>query len=135
MKKWLFKILLSLYILLLSGSGHLYTQKHQLSKSSISSAYIIVEKKSSEGLFLNKIRSAEFKQQNGRCCVLDTEDTEEEFSSNSKGLLKNSYFLNFLDYNNPAVHSSVFISNKANYCKIVSLLSNKIYRLFQVFRI
>ncbi|MGO4771233.1 hypothetical protein ACEN2I_06185 [Flavobacterium sp. W22_SRS_FK3] len=130
MKKGFTKFLL-LLVILFSGYGNFYGHFNDLSDMKISSAILI--KRSAYGeKYLDKRHSFEtFKR---KACFLDNEDTEENFSTIQKQLVKNNYFLNFLSHNKLAVYSVAF-TKKVNDCKIFNLLSNKVYLLFQVFRI
>lgn len=133
MKKSLFRFLLFLCIILLSGISQLHAQLYSI--SGFNTSYIAVKKENSGELFSNKVHSFEFKKLRRKACLLDNEEKEEEFSSIQKQLVKSSFFLNVIYNNKLATLTSTFISKKVGYFKSFNLLSNKVYLLFQVFRI
>ncbi|MNY33489.1 hypothetical protein D3C86_1677700 [compost metagenome] len=130
MKKWFIKFLL-LFIILLGGHGNINAQISQFTHQKVK-LLIPTKGNSSAEHYLDKGQSFQiFKR---KACLLDNEETEENFSLVQKQPLKSSYFLSFLCSNKLAEYSVAF-TKKVNYCKIFSLLSNKVYILFEVFRI
>jgi hypothetical protein len=130
MKKWFIKFLL-LFIILLGGHGKVNAQISQFTHQHVKFIISIKGNSSSEH-YLDGGRS--FQTFKRKACLLDNEETEENFSVIQKQLLKSTYFLNFLGSNKWAEYSVAF-TKKVNYRKIFSLLSNKVYILFEVFRI
>jgi hypothetical protein len=118
MKKWSIKILLSLGILL-CGYATVHGYFTPFSENSLHTAFHI--KTSSD-------------KANLLGCLVDNEENDENFSSIQKQLVKNNYFLNFLCSDKAALYSST-LTKKVNTGKIFSLPANKVYLLFQVFRI
>lgn len=129
MKKWFTNFTLLLVILLI-GYGSVYISSSQFSEKKPHSS-ALQEIKLDTGTYLAKRHFVEtFKR---KCCLLDNEENEENFSTIQKQLVKSSYFLHFLCSNKFAVCPA--FNKKANNFKISTLLSNKVYLRFQVFRI
>ncbi|ABQ07412.1 hypothetical protein [Flavobacterium johnsoniae] len=129
MKKWFASFTLLLVVLLM-GYGSVYTSSSQFSEKKPQPA-ALREIKSDTGAYLAKRHSVEtFKR---KCCLLDNEENEENFSTIQKQLVKSSCFLHFLLRNKFAVCPA--FNKKADNFKIFALLSNKVYLRFQVFRI
>ncbi len=129
MKNWCTKLLLSIVILLNGyGTGYAHT-------------VIVTYKKFSFCATANDIKQQQklgagrtFETFKRKMCLFDNEENEENFSSVQKQLVKSNYFLIFHSSNH-FVHSATAFTQKVNDCKIFSLLDNKVYLLFQVFRI
>ncbi|MCC9065022.1 hypothetical protein ACHRV1_25795 [Flavobacterium aquidurense] len=129
MKKWFTKFLL-LFIILLGGQGNVNAQSSQLSHHQLNLIIPVIN--SVPGHCLDRGRFFEtFKR---KACLLDNEETEENFAGIQKQLVKSTYFLNFLGSNKLTEYTVAF-TKKVNYRKIFNLFSNKVYVLFQVFRI
>ncbi|MDQ6532147.1 hypothetical protein [Flavobacterium sp. LHD-85] len=130
MKKWFIKFLPSL-IILLSGYGNAYANSNQFANNKLHCTVFVNGNLNTEN-YTTKNHSFETFKRKG--CLLDNEENEENFSSIQKQLAKSNYFLSFL-CNNKFVVSSTDFTKKVNDCKIFTLLYNKVYLLFQVFRI
>ncbi|SFC75795.1 hypothetical protein [Flavobacterium phragmitis] len=129
MKNWCTKLLLSIVILLSGyGSGYAHTSIITYKKLSFCATFHGIEHQQ----ILGTGRSFEtFKR---KMCLFDNEENEEHFSTVQKQIAKNNYFLTF-HRNSPFAVSATAFTQKVNDCKIFSLLDNKVYLLFQVFRI
>ncbi|MEN2399155.1 hypothetical protein GKZ90_0005170 [Flavobacterium sp. MC2016-06] len=130
MKKWSIKILLSLGILL-CGYATVHGYFTPFSENSLHTAFHI-KTSSDKANLLDRNQSFERFKRKG--CLVDNEENDENFSSIQKQLVKNNYFLNFLCSDKAALYSST-LTKKVNTGKIFSLPANKVYLLFQVFRI
>jgi hypothetical protein len=130
MKKWLTKILLSFGILLCG-----YASMHGcFSHFTENSLYTSVHIKSTPDKASYSDRNQSFERFKRKGCLVDNEENDENFSSIQKQLVKNNYFLN-LFCSNKAVLYTTALTKKVNTGKIFSLPANKVYLLFQVFRI
>lgn len=130
MKNWCIKLLLSI-VILLNGYGNVYAHT-VTSKGADFSLSLISKTDFNTEHQINRGRSFEsFKR---KICLFDNEENEENFSSVQKQIVKSNYFLLF-HCNNPFAVSTTAFTKKVNDCKIFSLLDNKVYLLFQVFRI
>jgi len=131
MRKWFTHFTL-LSVILLLGYGSSYTcASHPFSQKKTSSAERR-EINSDNGTYLARKHFVEtFKR---KICLFDNEENEDNFSAAQKQLVKNNYFLIFHSSNH-FVASATALTQKVNDCKIFSLLDNKVYLLFQVFRI
>lgn len=129
MKNWCAKFLLSIAILL-NGYGTIYAHHN-----------IVISKKISFCTLYNNVqnepvlnRGRSFESFKRKMCLFDNEENEENFSSVQKQLVKSNYFLIFHISSHFAASATAF-TQKVNGSKIFSLLDNKVYLLFQVFRI
>ncbi|MEN2412210.1 hypothetical protein [Flavobacterium mesophilum] len=130
MKNWCTKLLLSI-VILLNGYGNVYAH----------STTSIVNDFSSSLIFKTDFNTAHqinhgrlFETFKRKICLFDNEENEDNFSASQKQLAKSNYFLTFHSSNHFVVSATAF-TQKVNDCKIFSLLDNKVYLLFQVFRI
>lgn len=130
MKKWFIKFLL-LFITLLGSHNNVSSQVCHFPHHHVKLLFPIKGISSTEH-YLDKGQS--FQTFKRKACLLDNEETEENFSAIGKQLSKSTYFLNFLGRTKLADRSVAF-TKKVNYYKTFSLLSNKLYILLQVFRI
>ncbi|WP_281228995.1 hypothetical protein [Flavobacterium aquiphilum] len=130
MKNWCTKLLLSV-VIFLNGYGNGYAHLNTFSNNKFS---FITEFKTNFTNEHNITRGRSFATFKRKICLFDNEENEENFSSVQKQLVKNNYFLIFQS-NNRFVVSATTFTQKVNDCKIFSLLYNKVYLLFQVFRI
>lgn len=121
---------LLLIVILLSGYGHVAAHTNELRDKKTYSPLLI--RAADKEQHLDKNHWFETFKRKG--CLVDNEEIEENFSAAQKQLVKSNYFLNFLSDNKLTLHATVF-TKRGNYCKAFSLLSNKVYLLFQVFRI
>lgn len=120
-----------LFIIILLG-GHGSVNAHINESLQNRNSVVFIKRNSVKERYLDKNHFFEtFKR---KACLFDNEETEENFSGLQKQLLKSTYFLNFLCSNKLAEYSVAF-TKKVNYRKNFSLLSNKVYVLFEVFRI
>lgn len=129
MKNWCTKLFISI-VILLNGYGSTYAHNN-----------IVIYKKFSFCTVINNIqneaslnRGRSFESFKRKMCLFDNEENEENFSSVQKQLVKSNYFSIFHISSHFAVSATAF-TQKVNGCKIFSLLYNKVYLLFQVFRI
>ncbi|MFC0779602.1 hypothetical protein [Flavobacterium sp. HJSW_4] len=130
MKNWCTKLLLSI-VILLNGYGNVYAHS-AVSRVNDFSSSLIFKTDFNAGHQINRGRLFEtFKR---KICLFDNEENEDNFSSAQKQLVKSNYFLIFHSSNHFVVSTTAF-TQKVNDCKIFSLLYNKVYLLFQVFRI
>lgn len=130
MKNWCTKLLLSI-VILLNGYGNVYAHSTASRVNDFSSS-LIFKTDFTTAHQINRGRLFEsFKR---KICLFDNEENEDNFSATQKQLVKNNYFLIFHSSNNFVVSTTAF-TQKVNDCKIFSLLDNKVYLLFQVFRI
>ncbi|MBZ4035393.1 hypothetical protein K6T82_11495 [Flavobacterium sp. 17A] len=130
MKNWCTKLFLSI-VILLNGYGNVYAHATTSKVTDFSSSLIFKTNFNTEHQ-INRGRTFEsFKR---KICLFDNEENEENFSSVQKQIVKSNYFLIFHCNNQTAVSTTAF-TKKVNDCKIFSLLDNKVYLLFQVFRI
>lgn len=129
MKNWCTKFLLSI-VILLNGYGNVYAHNNIVLYKKFSFCTLTDHTQSESKL--NRGRSFEsFKR---KICLFDNEENEDNFSATQKQVVKNNYFLIFHSSNHFVVSATAF-TQKVNDCKIFSLLDNKVYLLFQVFRI
>lgn len=130
MKNWCIKLLLSI-VILLNGHGVVYAHAADSKINNFSFSFIFKTEFSGE-YHLKKGRTFEsFKR---KMCLFDNEENEDNFSAAQKQPVKGSYFSIFHCSNLFTIAETAF-TKKVNDCKIFSLLYNKVYLLFQVFRI
>ncbi|MBL0737803.1 hypothetical protein JI750_12935 [Flavobacterium sp. GN10] len=129
MKNWCTKLFISI-VILLNGYGSAYAHHN-----------IVIFKKFSFCTLVNNVhnepelnRGRSFESFKRKICLFDNEENEDNFSAAQKQPAKNNYFLIFHSTNH-FVHSATAFTQKVNGRKIFSLLDNKVYLLFQVFRI
>lgn len=129
MKNWCTKLFISI-VILLNGYGNTYAHQNIVTYKKFSFCTLVSTIQNQNNI--NRGRSFEcFKR---KMCLFDNEENEENFSSAEKQLIKSNYFLIFHCNNLFTVATTAF-TQKVHDCKIFSLLYNKVYLLFQVFRI
>lgn len=133
MNKWFIKFLLSC-IVLLSGYGKVHAQFNQYAVKQEPSS-ILIKVDSHKQQSSDKMNSSDLKKLKRKICILENEENEEESGSVAKQIIKSNYFLNFFSDDKIAISASIYNTKKLNYYKKFILLSNKVYLLFEVFRI
>ncbi len=130
MKNWCIKLLLSV-VILINGYGNVYAHSASSGVNYFSSS-LIFKTDFPNAHQINRGRLFEsFKR---KICLFDNEENEDNFSGAQKQLVKNNYFLIFQSSDHYVASATAF-TQKVKDCKFFNLLDNKVYLLFQVFRI